>query len=330
MTEHTPEIPFTPSVYAHAARLIDRSPWEVSRDADLMAAGHIEAFALYRHAPVVIGIDIYNLEAEAYGAVVEAPTGTGIPAISKPLCRTLTELRELPHFDPYRAGRVPLVIEAAHRVAEACPDADVRIPVAGPFSIAANLLGFETLLSAVATEPALLTDALHHLVAGQLTFCRAIVDADLDVAFFESAATPPMMSPAQFRAVELPALKDILTGAAEIIGHSVPCVIGGDTEPILEAMLETGTGYLVCPLATDQRAFMARMAAHPEVTVRINMDPRPLLAKNDRAIENEVDRVLGLAHNRPHVCIGTGALPYEADPDVVLWTRDLISSRTVR
>jgi len=90
---------------------------------------------------------------------------------------------------------------------------------------------------------------------------------------------------------------------------------------------DLGVGILF-PFATDQEAFMMRMRAAPEVMVRINMDLRLLLAENPEALENEVDRVLGLAHNRRHVCLGTGALPYEADPEVVLWTRDLISSRT--
>ena len=112
------------------------------------------------------------------------------------------------------------------------------------------------------------------------------------------------------------------------MGPGVACIIGGNTEPILEALLETGTEYLCCPSATDQAAFMEKMSGRPDVTVRINMDPRPLLTKNAGAIEIEVDRVLGLAQNRPHVCIGTGALPYEADPDMVLWTRELVLSRT--
>ena len=33
---------------------------------------------------MVVGIDIYNLEAEAYGALVGTPEGNGIPAISAP------------------------------------------------------------------------------------------------------------------------------------------------------------------------------------------------------------------------------------------------------
>ncbi len=44
-----------------------------------------------------------------------------------------------------------MVIEAARRVAAACPGADVRVPLGGPFSIATNLVGFENLLSEVQT-----------------------------------------------------------------------------------------------------------------------------------------------------------------------------------
>ncbi|MEA3227361.1 MAG: hypothetical protein U9Q07_15530, partial [Planctomycetota bacterium] len=64
-SEQARQIQFAPSVYEHAARVIGKSPWEVSRNCDLLAQGHIEAYRLYKHCPIVVGIDIYNLEAEA-------------------------------------------------------------------------------------------------------------------------------------------------------------------------------------------------------------------------------------------------------------------------
>jgi len=72
---------FCPSVYEHAARIIGKSPWEISRNGRLLSQAHIETFRLYNHRPIVAGIDIYNLEAEAYGATVNRPAGTGVPAI---------------------------------------------------------------------------------------------------------------------------------------------------------------------------------------------------------------------------------------------------------
>jgi uroporphyrinogen decarboxylase len=310
--------------------VIGRTPWEVSRNGGLLAAGHIEAFRLYSHRPVVVGIDIYNLEAEAYGAVVQQASGTGIPAVTRFPCSGVEDLLELTPFDPASAGRIPMVLEAAQAVAGACPRADVRVPVAGPFSVAANLAGLEALLSGVADQPDLTRAALTHLAGGQIRLCRAIHERGLGIAFFESAAAPPLLSPRQFRAVELPALKEMLPAVAAITGSPPAFIMGGDTSPIVEAIMETGTGYVCCPAETDQQLFMERMRAHPEVTIRINMDPRPLVAGDVESIQMEVDRVLSLALNRQRVCIGTGCLPFEVGPQTVLQTRHMVLSRTVQ
>jgi hypothetical protein len=72
---------------------------------------------------------------------------------------------------------------------------------------------------------------------------------------------------------------------------------------------------------------MEKMRDHPEVTVRINMDARAITSKKFEDIEKEVDRVLALADNRPNVCIGTGCLPFEAEPEVVLKTKKYILSK---
>ncbi|MFZ2145642.1 MAG: uroporphyrinogen decarboxylase family protein [Sedimentisphaerales bacterium] len=315
---------FCPSVYEHAAGLIGKAPWEVSRNGWLLSKAHIEAFRLYNHRPVVVGIDIYNLEAEAYGAIVDRPSGNGVPAISKHPYSTAKELINLEPFNPKTDGRVPMVIEAAGRVADECPGADVRIPLCGPFSLAANLMGFENLLNEIMTSPDLVARTLSHLVAGQVEFCKEVVHQDLDIAFFESAAVPPLLSPDNFRDIELGALKKIMEETSAIVGHPVPCIIGGNTLPILDYILQTGTGYVCCPAKTDQKMFMEKMRAHPDVMVRINMDPGPMTSKNFGDVQKEVDRVLELANNREKVCIGTGCLPFETDPQAVLKTKEYI------
>jgi uroporphyrinogen decarboxylase len=322
-------VQFSPSVYEHAARVIGKDPWEVSRNGRLLSKAHIEAFRLYNHYPVVIGIDIYNLEAEAYGAVVDRPSGTGVPAISRHPYSKAKELISLEPFNPKTDGRIPMVIEAAGSVADECPGADVRVPLSGPFSLATNLMGFENLLCEIQTGPDLVADALEHLVAGQAEFCKEIVRQGLDIAFFESGAVPPLMSPDNFRDIELGPLKKVMEETSAIAGHPVPCIIGGDTLPILDYILQTGTGYVCCPAKTNQQKFMEVMRVHPEVTVRINMDPGPITSKNFSEVEKEVDRVLELANNREKVCIGTGCLPFETDPEAVLKTKEYILSKNI-
>jgi uroporphyrinogen-III decarboxylase len=288
-----------------------------------MFQGHAEAYRRYSHAPIVVGIDIYNLEAEAYGGSIERPSGTGIPAVRRPICESVCELTALEPFDPKTAGRIPMVIGVARRLANEFPDADVRVPLSGPFSIASNLIHFETLLAESLTDPEATVTGLLHLVEGQTKFARAIVDAGLDVAFFESAAAPPLLSPKMFRQVELPALKAVLEGTARIVGHAVPCIMGGDTTPLLDAVLETGTDYVICPIETDQQAFMDKIRDHIDVRVRVNTLSEVMVRGTRDQLTAEYDRIRRLMRDRPNVCLGTGALPYETPPENVLWLKQL-------
>jgi uroporphyrinogen decarboxylase len=317
------KIPFNPSVYEHAARFTGRTPWEVSRNPELMFEGHRAAWLQYRHTPIVVGIDIYNLEAEAYGAKVEAPGSGGIPAIREPLCSTLEDALSLPPYDPGRDGRIAMVIEVGRRLARELPDADVRIPVAGPFSVAFNLRGITQLCEDSALRPEDVARLLLRLAEHQARFARAVVAAGLDVAFFESAAAPPLLSPRQFHDLELPALKLILELTASAVGHPVPCIMGGNTVRILDDILATGTGYVVCNVETDQQKFVDRLCqTHPHVKVRINMDPGIVACNDPARILREVDRILAIAAGRPNCMMGTGCLPLETPPGNV----DLIKS----
>ena len=62
------KMPFTPAVDEHAARFVRRTPAEVPRDPDLLFQGHRGAYLECRQQPIAVGIDIYNLQADAYGA----------------------------------------------------------------------------------------------------------------------------------------------------------------------------------------------------------------------------------------------------------------------
>ncbi len=320
-------IPFNPSIYEHAARWAGCSPWEASRDPGKMFRGHRDAWLAYRHTPIVVGIDIYNLEAEAYGARVVAPQGEdSIPAIAEPLFASLDEALGIEPFDPARDGRIPMVIDVGRRLQSELPEAEVRIPVAGPFSIAINLLGIQTVCEAVAERPDDTRSLLLRLAENQAAFLRAVRDAGLKPAFFESAAAPPLISPRQFHTVELPALRRALEVTREITGLACPCILGGDTVKILDDLLSTGTSYVVCNVETDQQRFVDRLCAtHPHVNVRINMDPRIVAGTDRTSILREVDRILAIAAGRPNCLMGTGCLPLETPPENIFFIREYLA-----
>ena len=317
----------SPSIYEHAAKIIDETPWRTSRDAELMYKAHAEAYKIYWHAPIMPGIDIYNLEPEAYGAVLEEPSYCSIPAIRHHPISDIGDILQLRPLDAKKDGRIPMQIEVGRRLCQTFPEAIVRVPISGPFSIASNLMGFDRLMLAVADAPDKVAAALLHLVEGQISFARGVNEAGVDITFFESAACPPMLSPQQFRTLELPALKKLLGGMKEIVGHPIPCVIGGHTAPIVEAMLETGTNYLICPFETTQEVFLKKVENRLDVQIRINADLRIVAAGTREQIRIEADRVTALCRKRPNSCPGTGALPYETVPENVLYMMEYVRSQ---
>ena len=321
------KIAFTPAVYEHAARFVGRTPWEVSRDPELMFEGHRCAYLEYRHQVIVVGIDIYNLEAEAYGAKIEPCEGDAIPAIHKPLLATMEEALALKPFDPQRDGRIAMAIGVAQRLKREFPQADVRIPVAGPFSIAFNLRGISNLCADAIDRPEDTAAMLLRLAENQAVLCRAIAKAGLEVAFFESAAAPPILSLRQFREVELPALKRAMAVAAECIGHPVPCIMGGNTFPILDDILSTGTNYLACNVETNQAAFVERVArTHPHIKMRVNLDPGVVACPEPERIYRGIDRVLEIVGGRPNCVMGTGAMPFETPLENIRLIKEYVAN----
>ncbi len=321
------KIPFTPVIYEHAARFVGRSLWDVSRDPELLLAAHRGAYLHYRHQVITVGIDIYHLEAEAYGAKVEKTSEEGIPAILKPLFSSLDEGLTLKPFDPDHDGRIAMVIGAAQRLKREFPEADVRIPVTGPFSMAFNLCGIGNLCEDVVMRPEETAKFLMCLAENQAVFCQAIAKAKLGVAFFESAASPPILSPSLFHEIEMPALRRTLEVAADCVGHPVPCIMGGNTYPVLEDILSTGTNYLVCNVETDQAAFVEKVSrTHPHVKIRVNLDSGVVACADPERIRKGVDRVLEIVGGRSNCLMGTGAMPLETPFENIRLIREYIAN----
>jgi uroporphyrinogen decarboxylase len=320
------KLPFTPVIYEHAARFVGRTPWEVSRDPELMFAGHRGAYLAYRQDVIAVGIDIYNLEAEAYGAKIEEMEGDGIPAIHRPLLHRPEDGEQLKPFNPSRDGRVAMVIGVARRLKQEFPQADVRIPVAGPFSIAFNLRGIIGLCEDAALRPEATARMLMRLAENQRVLCRAIADAGLDIAFFESAAAPPLLSPRQFHSLEMPALCRVLAVAAECLGHPVPCIMGGNTFPVVDDILATGTNYVACNVETDQAAFVETVSRlRPDCRIRVNLDPGVVACRDSNRIHRAIDRVLDIVGGRENCLMGTGALPLETPPENIALIREYLA-----
>ena len=77
-------------------------------------------------------------------------------------------------------------------------------------------------------------------------------DSKRKIAWLLAHPNPPLIGRASTSAVIRAA--GAATGAAG--PAALPCIIGGDTAPIVEDLLTTGTDFLICPAETDREAFL--------------------------------------------------------------------------
>lgn len=307
---------FAPVVYEHAAAFIKKTPWEVSRDAALLAKAHTEAHKIYGHSPITVGVDIYNLEAESYGAVIPEVEGDEVPTIRDFPFSEPEELLSLDPLDLHSSGRWPMALEAACLVKESLPDVNISLPLGGPFSIAVNLCGFENFILYSAIEEERSSSILNHLADHQIHLASQIHEAGFGVSFFESAATPPMLSPSMFRNLEFPVLQRIIKSLNDMTGNKAAFILGGDTALIASDLADLDAGFLICPSETDQSLFLENLG-ELKIPVRINMDAAILASRHKINIQKEVERIKTLMVRFPGTIAGSGVLPYDADPEFI-------------
>lgn len=303
-----------PAIYEHKAALIGRPVGEVARSADLLCEAVLREREVYRADLLTVGMDVYNLEAEACGAQVVGGGRAECPEIRTPLWSLEDLPRRLELPDIPRAGRCEMVLEAAGRARERIGnECALRVAASGPVSIASKLVGLEDVVTALALGQTRAERLLEFATELAMSWCDAIRAAGLEVILFDSAASPPMISPLLY-AHQVTPLHERLMRDLEGSGQQErPLIIGGNTVPILDELAPTGATMLICDFNCDARDF-AELLPADQLRVRRNADPGVFLADQGtiEAAAGKLARDLSLFD---HPIAGTGILPYQTDPD---------------
>jgi len=319
-------IHFEPFPYDHAASLVGMRPWEVSRSPQLLYQAFTTAIERYHLSHVVLGIDIYNLEAETLGCKVAEPDGNGSPLISGPICSSHAEIQQL-KLEFNSTSRFPWLLETAQRLMLDHPACAVKIPISGPFTLAGHLLGLDNLLCDCLLRPVKTRDTLDYLASFLIEIIRRAAESNLVVTVFESSASPPMLSPGLFRTLLKPVLQHLFDEAELMQGVRPALIMGGNTLPILDGIVDLRPAYMICPIETDQPRFVGRMVElSGEIHLRVNMRPEVFTHDSAQEALQEASRTLQLASLCKISSIGT-ILPYGSKPAVVDAVSEFTTSR---
>ncbi len=314
---------FCPAIYEHKARLIGKRPTDIAQDVDLLAKAVLAEYEIYKPDMLTVGVDVYNIEAEALGCRVHFPDAIdAVPVITERVLTSLGDSEHLPKIDPEKTARMPLMLQAAEVINKKVGgEVLVRGSVSGPFSMAAELMGIEPALMAMLTEPESFRSLLDLCTMVAIDYSTAFIKRGLSVCIFDSQASPPLLSPDLYEDFILPGIVKLNKACKNASCALTEYVIGGKTDAIAAMMMQTGCDVILSDYPSDAATFINNASSGQ--LIRRNISPI-LIEKGDSGeLRQQIEQVKILAATHPNVIIGTGVLSYNVPTENILTVKEL-------
>lgn len=310
------EIPplYMPAIYEHKAFFLKDTPSNISRSADLLTRAILSEYELLEPDALTIGVDVYNLEAEAAGCTVNFYEGddTSIPGI-KPgnhIVKADTDFSSCPVPNPLKDGRMPINIETARRIRNELGNSLwVRGALSGPFSLAISLMGAEDFFLCCWDNPVASKKVLEYSTEIIKEFGLAYIDAGVELILFDSQASPELLSPKMYQDLVLPFTKELVEFFRKKGVGDVPLIIGGKTTRIIGSLIETGANNLLCDFTADWEQWSSECRKNGRA-LRRNIDPRFVETATPDEIYEFSKGIVEEGKELPGFIMGTAVVPY--------------------
>jgi len=321
-------VPFIPAVYEHKAWFVNETPSIVSRDVELFTKAVLAEYDAIQPDALTIGIDVYNVEAEALGCKVIYYEGddTSVPAIGADGA-VFTEQNDFVSMrvpDPQKDGRMPISLKVARNVVKILSDeVPIRGALSGPFSMATNLVGPAELFMLTVTNPVFVKNLLLFASNVAKRFGEAYIKAGCGVLIFDSQASPDLLSPKMYREFVLQPTQSIIDYFHKLGVKHVPLIIGGNTTKILDAYLESGANNILCDSTADANCFVSK-CSKAKRAFRKNIDSSDFLVSCAEDLHKRALSALEESSNYPGYILGTSVVPYGTPLENLIAIRDAV------
>jgi uroporphyrinogen decarboxylase len=311
--EPSDQVAVIPQIFGHAARIAGVSLDQYLTDAAVLARCQLAALGRYRGDAVFALLDV-NVETEALGSRLRFPKDS-YPSVEQYVLERPSAVAELAVPDPTKAGRMPVLLEAARLLRQELQD---RVLVAGcvlgPMTLACQLLGAERALFAAVDEPEAFERLLDFAADVAVSFGQAQLESGAHICVvFDPSASPAVVPPALFRELLAPRLRR-LCQALKRKGSPVSWLhIAGPVEPILP--LYPGCGVDIGNIDYCVDPVRARAAA-PQLCLDGNIRPLAFVDSEPEEIAAACRRVLDDA-DAGFILSSGCEIPLEARPECV-------------
>jgi uroporphyrinogen decarboxylase len=318
-------VPFIPAIYEHKAALINKTPTEVACNPDLLYESVLAEYETYSPDILTVGIDVYNIEPEAIGCKVHFSEGYDVPIIQDHILDR-ANLKDLKIPDPSKDGRMPIIIDSANRAnAKIGKNVFICTAISGPFSMAASLIGQENILFAMIDNQEYIKEVLNYCFSVSKKYIEEIAKYGLEVVMFDSSASPPMVSPDQYKNIIFPVVKELYEFQKSKGSKFLSYIVGGNTQGILDSILMTGANNILCDFNADLDFYLGK-SREKNILLRKNINPAKITSGTDNEIMEEVTTLLKKGRIYSGFILGTGILQYDTQPERVKLIQHIINN----
>jgi uroporphyrinogen decarboxylase len=319
-------IPFVPAIYEHKAALIGESPSKVCRNAELLERALLSELEVYDADMLVIGIDVYNVEAEALGCRVHYfEDSNDVPGIVEPIVSSRADLEKLGVPNPESAARMPVYLEAAAQLGQQLGhEMILRGAVSGPYSMAAELVGAEKFVLLTMDDPAFARELIEFCAKVTVAFGAAFVRRGVDPIIFDSRATPTLASPRIVKTLLLPVYKEYVVPALRAAGAKwMPLIIGGNTTSIIDDLIATGADQFLSDYPANLTKWRERCLAAGK-PIRANVDALLVNRGPVDQIRKQAREILEQGRTHPGFLLGCGVAAHDCRREHVIAIREVL------
>ncbi len=311
-------VPIGPYVANWAARWSGIRISRYCTDGRAMARAQLAAWERLGHDIIFPDSDNYYL-AEGLGCKTEIPEDD-LPHLPRPPVERFEQVFDIPVPEPERDGRMPVTLEAIERIhAQVGDEVAIRVPGTGPFSLAAHMVGIETLLLELALIQRgdethrealeclldLTTEALIRFGLAEIRIGAHIVQCG------DSVASGSLISPEMYRTWVLPRHQKVFQ-TWKAAGALTTLHVCGDNARLLEWQAQSGADIVAIDQIVDLG--LAKKAVGDRVCLIGNVDPIwTILYGTPATVEVQARQCLEAAAAGGRYILGTGCeVPFEA------------------
>jgi uroporphyrinogen decarboxylase len=319
-----PRIPFCPTIFEHAARIINITPSQLAKSVDFIVDGQMAAYELYGHDLISVAVDIYNVQAEAVGSEVVFWNDNSVPSIKENLINDESDLKNLTIPNPEKDGRMPVFLEACEILDSKVGDqVNVSGNIVGPFTLAAILRGYENFIMDLVTNERFAFELLKFSMEVGIVYANAFIKRGLGVAISESWIAPPLLSPKIYRDKILKFHKEIIINLKKSGLKNVALISGGDTYSIASDLIQTGSSILVADANTNQREFKV-LCDDRGIVLRGNIASKMVEEGDQLEMEGAVKTLIDNCASNGRFIFGCGVVSYDTPPENLIALRRMI------